>query len=230
MGPFLTHQEFWIMIGLMKKRVEIRIILLWFIFFGLISSCNRPQTSGFDLTDIDTSGDPVQRLTASYEPILIETKSGRFTLTPVAEYQLAGKVVSKEFYTDGWEAELSPLDLAIVWGKLAPPEFEGFVSFRQRNRWYFYQYPPHSPLDHNYILSHSANNHIIPASENIARALRSIGKKEKILLEGFLVNVQGTYRGGTVFWNTSTTRKDTGNGSCELIYVTRVQIGSDIYE
>jgi hypothetical protein len=148
----------------------------------------------------------------------------------MAEYQLAGKVVSKETYSYGWESEISPLDLAIAWGSLAEPEHEKYISFSQRNRWYFYEYKPGSPFDHSYIISHSSNNHIIPATENISHALRTIRKNDKVVLEGFLVNVKGTYKGGEVYWNTSFTRKDTGNGSCELIYVTKARIGSDVYE
>ena len=213
----------------MGKKTYFRIIGAILLLCFLVS-CSRPQKSGFDSDEIDTSRDPLQRSVTSNEPILIETKRGRYTLTPVAEYQLAGKVVSKEAYSHGWEAEISPLDLAMVWGKLAESEYEKYVSFSQGNRWYFYQYQPDSPINHSYILSHSSNNHIIPATENLLLALKAVGKKEKIILEGFLVNVKGTYQGGTVFWNTSTTRKDTGNGSCELIYVTKIKIGSDVYE
>jgi len=211
------------------KKTYFRVISTLLILCLLVA-CSRPQKSGFDSDDIDTSRDPIQRSAATHEPILIETKYGHYTLTPVAEYQLAGKVVSKKDYSDGWEAEISPLDLAIVWGKLAEPEYEKYISFSQRNRWYFYEYKPDSPLDNSYIISHSSNNHLIPATHNISLALRTIRKEERVILNGLLVNLKGTYKGGQVYWNTSLTRKDTGNGSCELIYVTKVRIGSDIYE
>jgi hypothetical protein len=139
-------------------------------------------------------------------------------------------VVSKETYSSDWNAEISPVDLAIAWGKLTEPENEKYVSFGQRNRWYFYEYKPESPLDNSYILSHSSNNHIIPATENISLALKTISRKEKVMLEGFLVNLKGTYKGGTVYWNTSLTRKDSGDGSCELFYVTKARINTDVYE
>jgi hypothetical protein len=186
--------------------------------------------SGFDAEEIDTSRDPIQRSIASEEPIVIEKNGGRYTLTPVAEYQLAGKVVSKEAYSSSWEAGISPLDLAIAWGKLAEPEYEKYISFGQRNRWYFFEYKPESPFDNNYILSHSSNNHIIPASLNLSWALKTIQKNDKVILEGFLINLKGTNKRGEVYWNTSLTRKDTGNGSCELFYVTKAKINTDIYE
>lgn len=200
------------------------------LFFSLLSSCSRPQKSGIDLDEIDTAKDPVQEAVTSNEPILIETKESRYTLTPKADYQLAGVVVSKETYSYDWNSEISPVDLAIVWGKLAEDENEKYVSFSQRNRWYFYEYKPESPLDNSYIISHSSNNHVIPATKNIALALKKIGERDKVILEGLLVNVNGTYKGKKVYWNTSLTRQDTGNGSCELFYVTKAKINTDIYE
>jgi hypothetical protein len=213
-----------------RKSFSFLGILTGLLILCLLVSCSRPQKSGFNTDEIDTSRDPIQNRLASMEPILLETKHGRYTLTPVAEYQLAGKVVGKETYSYGWEAEISPLDLAIAWGDLAESEHEKYVSFSQRNRWYFYEYKPGSPLGNSYIISHSSNNHIIPATENISLALKTVKKGEKVSLEGFLVNLKGTYKGGEVYWNTSFTRKDTGNGSCELIYVTKARIGSDVYE
>jgi hypothetical protein len=196
----------------------------------LLICCSRPQKTGIDPDEIDTSKDPIQRAVDSPEPILIETREGQFTLSPRAEYQLTGVVVSKETYSYGWNAEISPVDLAIVWGKLAEPECEKYVSFSQRDRWYFFEYKPGSPFDFGYITSHSSNNHIIPANENIGLALRKIGKRDKVLLEGFLVNLNGTYKGGKVYWNTSLTRNDSGDGSCELIYVKKLRICTDVYE
>lgn len=205
-------------------------LILTVLILCFLSACSRPQKSGMDFDEFDTSRDPIQRSVTSNDPILIETKESHYTLTPVAEYQLAGKVVSKETYSYGWEGEISPIDLAIAWGKLTEPEYEKYVSFSQRNRWYFYEYKPESPLDNSYIIFHSSNNHIIPATENISLALKTIKKKDKVMLEGFLVNLKGTYRGGTVTRNTSMTRKDTGDGSCEIVYVTKIRINTDVYE
>jgi hypothetical protein len=80
------------------------------------------------------------------------------------------------------------------------------------------------------VISHSANNHIIPANENIHEAVKTIWKKDIVVLEGVLVNIKGTYKGQPVTWNTSLSRKDTGNGSCELFYVSKVRIDTKVYE
>jgi hypothetical protein len=186
--------------------------------------------TGVESDEIDTSQDPIQASYKSDEPIIKEIKNGHFTITPVAEYKISGRVVGKENYSSNWEGEISPVDLTIVWGKLAEPEYDRYISYSQRNRWYFYNYKSGSPFDNSYIISHSGNHHIIPANENVHRAIKTIKEKERVVLEGFLVNIRGTYKGQTVTWNTSLSRTDTVNGSCELFYVSKVRIDTRVYE
>jgi hypothetical protein len=148
----------------------------------------------------------------------------------LAEYKLSGRVVSKETYSSNWDGKISPVDLAIVWGKLVEPDWDKYITYSLRNRWYFYQYKPGSPFDNSFVISHSANNHIIPANENILEAVKTIGKGDRVVLGGFLVNIKGTYEGRPVTRNTSMTRKDTGDGSCEIVYVTKIRVNTDVYE
>ena len=89
---------------------------------------------------------------------------------------------------------------------------------------------PGPPFDRTYIARHSSNNHIIPATENVLKAVRSVGKRQKIVLEGLLVNLQGSYKGQRVWWSTSLTRDDSGDHSCELFYVTKVRIDNNVYQ
>lgn len=211
-----------------------RKLFLWFIsivlFLCLSCGCSRPKMTGVDPDEINTSNDPVQALYKSDEPIIREIKNGQFTITPVAEYKISGMVAGKETYSSNWDGEISPVDLTIVWGKLSEPDYDKYISYSQRNRWYFYQYKPGSPFDNSFVVSHSANNHIIPANENIHEAVRTIKEKDKVVVEGFLVNLKGTYKGQPVTWNTSLSRTDTGNGSCELFYVSKVRIETRVYE
>ena len=207
---------------------------LWFIltilFLCFLFGCDRPKMTGIESDEIDTSRDPIQSSYKSDDHIIREIKNGHFAITPVAEYKISGMVVSKETYSSNWDGKISPVDLAIAWGKLAEPDWDKYITYSLRNRWYFYQYKPGSPFDHSYVISHSGNHHTIPANENIHEAIKTIIKRDKVVLEGFLVNLKGTYKGQKVTWNTSLSRKDTGNGSCELFYVSKVRIDTKIYE
>jgi hypothetical protein len=201
-------------------------IILLFILWG----CSKPTPSDIAVGEIDASAEPEQTLAGDRESVVINIKNGEFYLNPIAEYSVNAVVVSKESYSYGWQAELAPVDLALVWGKLSNPELMENITFSQSDRWYFFEYSNDSPLSGSYISTHSSNSHIIPANENISRAVKSIKKNEKVMLKGFLVNVKGRYNNTDVWWNSSITRNDTGDGSCEVFYVTKVRNGDYIYE
>ena len=217
------------MIVFMKRKRSpwfMVVVLSLCILFG----CDRPKMTGVETDEIDTSQDPIQSPFKADDAIIKEVKNGHFTIIPVAEYKISGVDVGKGTYSSDWDGQISPADLAIAWGKLAEPGAKRYVTYTQGYRWYFYQYKPGSPFDNSYIISHSSNNHIIPANENIRRAIKGVKKKNKVVLEGFLVNLKGTYKEQSISWNTSLSRTDTGNGSCELFYVSKVRIETKVYE
>jgi hypothetical protein len=202
------------------------ILLLCLLVFG----CNRAHPTGVEFDEIDTSQEPLQAALPSQEPILVQWKKAELRLTPMAAYKIAGLVVGTETYSYGWNAKISPVDLALAWGKLADPAFRKYVSYSVSNRWVSFKPNKGCPFDAAYVTSHGSNNHLIPSTRNIWYALKTIGEKQKVVLEGFLVNISGTYEGKTVWWNSSLSRTDSGDGSCELLYVTRVRIENKVYE
>ena len=203
-----------------------------FMSIGLtvVIGCSRPVPTAQDPSSIDVSRDPVQIRVKHMPSIKIKTDDAEYTLTPMAKYEISALVASRKNYSGMWTAELAPVDLALVWGKLADPEYDKFITYSQSNRWYYYRYKAGSPFDNNYVIRHSSNHHIIPASENILKAVKTLRSEDHIYLEGYLVNVRGTYRGHKVWWNTSLSRSDTGNGACEVFYVKKVKIDGNVYE
>ena len=212
-----------------KRKLFAQFILI-ILFLSFVSGCDRPRMTGVEPDEIDASQGPIQIPYKADEPITREVKNGYLMITPVAEYKISGVVVGKGTYSSDWGGEISPVDLAIAWGKLAAPGANRYITYTQGYRWYFYQCKSEGPFDHSYVISHSSNNHIIPANENIRRAVKTVKKKHKVVLEGFLVNLKGTYKEQPVTWNTSLSRTDTGSGSCELFYVSKVRIDTKIYE
>jgi len=207
--------------------------LAWILFtlmILLVTGCSTPQPVDEASQPIDISQDPIQVDYQAKAPIVIETDKSEFSLTPLARYRIAARVVGKKRYRTGWESQISPMDLALAWGKLAGAEYDAYISYSQNNRWYFYQYRAGSPFDKKFVITHSSNHHLIPATENLHQALDEIKEDDEIYLEGYLVNVSGTYRGRRVWWKTSLSRSDSGDGSCELFYVKRAQIDGQIFE
>lgn len=180
-------------------------------------------------TEIDISHDPLQAY-YSGESIIRKFGNEEFSITPVAKYEVSAMVGSMKIYYDD-EARLMPVDLALVWGKLAEPEYDANISYSQSDRWYYTKYKSGSQFDYNFVVAHSANTHIIPVNDNISKAIKTIKNKEKVSLSGFLVNpVRKDSEGKITFSKTSLTRTDTDAGSCENLYVEKVRIGNKTYK
>ncbi|PYQ64334.1 MAG: hypothetical protein DMF53_07755 [Acidobacteria bacterium] len=173
---------------------------------------------------IDWSGEPVQEPTER-SPFEIETRKGRITLDPRASFDASAVVASDEHYRFDDGAFLVPVDLVMTWGKLPEEPYKSKVSYGQITRYYFWRTSA-PDLDLHYIQTHSANMHMIPADDNVRRALLSVGSGDPVRVQGLLVNAK---RDDGFSWNSSLTREDDGPGACELVWVEEIQIGREVY-
>ena len=200
-----------------------------FAFIMMINQCSKPEAVETDYSPIDTSKDPLQINLNYPDTIFLDYKDEYVYLIKKANYDISAKVVSKEKYYRGWDGDLVPYDFALAWGNLVDKNLEDKIKYSQLRRFYYYKYNAESPYRVDYISTHSANNHLIPANKNIYRALRIVREGELVQIKGFLVRLQGKINEENVFWGTSLTRKDRGNRSCELIYVKEVKYRQKIY-
>jgi hypothetical protein len=197
----------------------------------IVCTCGKsPIATGQADKTIDVSADPLQDMLEADTSVIIKLNKGAFTIKFVADYTLAGVVVCKQRFSHGWDGNIAPYDLTFCWGKLTEEYVRKQVSFSHSGRWYHYRYAEDCPVSNQYIIEHTSNNHIIPASENIRLAIRVIKTNTPVMLQGYLVDINGTYKNNPYWWNTSRVRTDTGAHSCEVFYVTSVQIGKDLYE
>lgn len=195
-----------------------------------------PEPTSDALDEIDTSHDPLQTPYTGDDVIKkLEFEGNEFKILPVAGYEISGILGSKKSYSamkistgDRWYAKIAPIDLCIVWGKLAEPEYYKYMAFSQYNRFCYPKIKEGSPLngDYSYLNPHLSNNHIIPANENVKKAVEAIKTGDKIVLKGLLVNVD---LNGNFILKTSVSRTDESDGACEIIYVKSVRIGNKIY-
>jgi hypothetical protein len=184
---------------------------------------SRPYASGRG-DPIDWSGDPIQASTD--RPLFqIATRKGNVTLDPRASFDASAVVAGDEHYRFDDGAFLVPVDLVMTWGKLPEEPFKSKVSYGQVTRYYFWRTKA-TELDLHYIKSHSANMHMIPADDNVRRALLSVGSGDRVRVHGLLVNAN---RDDGFYWKSSLTREDEGPGACELVWVEEIQIGRHVY-
>ena len=144
-----------------------------------------------------------------------------FTLRPLARLDLQARVLRREDYYLGMEADLSPLDLALGWQRMADPAVFERLNISQGRRWYFYSWRDQPPIPVPEIVQSSANMHLIAATPAVERALRTVRGGEFIRLRGQLV--EATHPSGWR-WTSSLSRTDSGAGSCELVFVEAVQV------
>ena len=144
-----------------------------------------------------------------------------YVIEPLASYDIRARVLSIERYRMGREADLSPVDFALGWGPMSDGAVLDRLSISQSNRWYHFRWEGSPPIDPTVMARSSANTHLVPADDSVKNRLLKVSKGEVVRLSGYLINVRHT-DGWT--WRSSLTRDDTGGGSCELMWVTDVQV------
>ncbi len=142
------------------------------------------------------------------------------TLTALAGFRISARVLSREDYARGREAEFSPTDLALGWGRMGDDAVLERLNIRQSGRWYRYRWSGDPPIPAREIVRSSANMHMIPADAQVARALREVRTDDRVRIRGWLVEA-GAEDGWR--WRSSLTRDDTGDGACELVYVCAIE-------
>lgn len=166
---------------------------------------------------------PAQKNIVSSKAISHSGEKGEVRLLPKARYEIKGVVKSKKKYSD-FTSQISKYDLAMAWGNLNKDEIDSSIKYSQRGRWYFYSYKLDSSVNQDYISKNSANVHIIHKNKDVLKQIKNIDKGDMIELKGFLVDVDFKNSNNQALWSTSMTRDDTGDGSCEILYVEEISV------
>ncbi|KHG64413.1 hypothetical protein QT17_12520 [Thermus sp. 2.9] len=162
---------------------------------------------------------PVQEALEPEDPRTLV--KGSYRLEPVARFGLEARLLSKRRYRYDRGAAIAPWDFALGWGRMSDTAVLRRMRLWQADRFYFYAGSGEPPIPLQEIVESSANMHLIPATEAVERALARARPGQVVRLEGYLVNVYGPEG---FFWRTSTTRKDTGAGACELVWAARFAV------
>ena len=154
------------------------------------------------------------------------------TISYKCSYDIEALVVHTKEYpeSDDMADTLSPLDLALAWGKVAEMNEEIDFGWEQSDRHCRVGALQQEDVDKlggvDAITASFSNNHIIPAEKCVEKQLLSIRRGDRVRLRGYLVNVDGYDRTKNrgACWYSSISRTDVGQGACEVFYVTNVDI------
>jgi len=197
----------------MKKTGVILVGLL--LVVGLVRWCSGTRAVSYG-PGVMAPDEPVQVNLSGQSTFIHEG----FFITPVAEFEVHARVLSRKDYRRDGGAVISPVDLALGWGRMSDESVYGQLTIRQIKRFYIWR-TRQMPIPRREIEVSSANMHMIPASREIERTMKRVRKGDLVRFNGKLVNVEGP---GGFRWRTSTTRTDTGNGACELVFVESFEI------
>ncbi len=157
---------------------------------------------------------PIQEKLTSAQVHLV----GKYAVRPVARFQVEARVLSTERYRFDRGATLSPVDLALGWGPMSDQTVLDQIDISQGGRFYRWRVKNY-PIPRQQIIEHSANMHMIPANDEVRNDLLAVRVGEIVHIEGYLV--VATSEDGAI-WKTSLTRKDSGDGACELVWVENI--------
>jgi hypothetical protein len=159
----------------------------------------------------------------------MENDGYRVNLTPRYDYTISGLIVSKDDYKMSGlsRGNLYMTDLCIIWGTNLARGVHRQPStsfFHRRNTCY-------SKIKRPYFIKGDelSNNHLFMTDEKLLDQVDALERGDQIRIEGQLVDVlyQPASSGvGTrpQKLSSSTTRTDKGNGACEIIYVTKLDV------
>jgi hypothetical protein len=145
-----------------------------------------------------------------------------YTLNLKPDYQITARVLDTEKYYFDPQSDIMPIDVALAWGKLAKDEYIEQMSVSQGRRWYYWRTDTlFMPVKD--ISAHSSNHHLIASNDDIASKIASLDPNDIVVLKGVLVDVNMP-NGGKI--ETSLSRKDTGAGACEVLFVNSIDVFS----
>ena len=176
-------------------------------------------------------------------------------IKPVAYYKISGLVIAHNTYfpeKDGFDY-IALYDIGIVWNKLAKNDFyknnckakseqviiDGLFPHmgngRVLNAWCINHDETLKKIGYNWLDfdNHVSHTHIIPANRNIIAALNTIKNYDVVEIEGELVNVEvdGEFQERiSSLERTDDNGSALGGGACEIMYVTKVKIGHNVYQ
>lgn len=211
------------------EKIIHRLFVVTVIAFGVLFFLRNSLPAQNELID-EIAQIPIQK-EVNADTITIPKDGVMGEIEPLYSYELYGLVVAS-YDSDVWHDQFhkndpfNTKDLCVVWGdnategkyltgKYTHGEFTCF--------WNFGSYDDYR----NFNESEIANNHLIPSNEVLAKKIKQVQIGDQIHFKGYLSNYSITSEedNSVIFTRgTSTIREDTGNQSCETVYVTEFEI------
>ncbi len=212
----------------MKRLIKI-FLLISIIVFG-ISFFQKEKLP--DKSEILESlyQNPIQTETFK-KPFNIEREEKTYKITPLYDYELYGLIVSYhhssdffDYYHKEWDDYLNEKDICVIWGDNIKTNVYSSMKFKNGSFTCYSKFKTGTKREvwSQFRNDNISNNHLLSnIDEEINKIVMKAKKGDQIYLKGYLAKYaseDGFERGSSI------SRKDTGNGACETIYLTDFKI------
>ena len=210
--------------NIIRKNLHSIIIFVVLLIIVIICIISPHIGKDYITEDINSIKEPIQRDYNS--TTIIKENNTKINVELLYYYEITGLAVATHNYLPTKISnKISPYDVGIVWGELYNNDnWRNLKWIETGNRFLYWQvkdkewYQEFGTIEGQY-----SNNHLIPSDDKIKKKIKKIQKGDIVKITGYLVNLSWNDEKGDYNWYSSTTRSDTGDGACELIYVTDVK-------
>lgn len=178
------------------------------------------------------NNDPIQTPTSA-QKFSIKSGEKEYEIVPLYNYELYGMIVSTGDNLN-WLSRfkdsdpLNANDLCVIWGSNIQSGIYQQMNFKNEEFICEIQYNGDRKDFSKYSNDHLSNNHLLLDSQinsKLYDKIRSAKAGDQIHFKGYLASYSVITNGVSPGARTSsTTREDSGNGACEVVYVTDFEI------
>lgn len=217
--PFLSWKNF---------KDLLHILILGSLFLLVLSFLSKETLPFAEEILPELSQDPIQTETTR-KPFSFAYKEEEYRVNPLYDYELWGLVVSYNDIHSWFDAyhdknSVDTKDICVIWGKnLKTNDFRNW-DIKNTSWTCWFQYSDRGTFFYNQL----SNNHLLTDDQEIREKINAVQKGSQIHLKGSLVSyaekgIYDKYCSGEkecrFTRNSSTTREDTGNHACEVVFV-----------
>jgi len=191
----------------------------------LVSCWQRNEFPG-DLSVAPALRDAPQQHTAGKAPFTVTRNDVDYRITPRYRYDLNGLVVSYAHHNGNyslhrlWNDHINVTDVCVVWSDNVNGSDLNRIDFWNGKFTCDYR-TSDDGVWKRFRKDLISNNHLLTVDDRVRDRIRDVRIGDQVRIRGWLVDYTND-TGGTR--RTSTTRRDTGNGACEVIYVEEFRI------
>lgn len=207
------------------RRLEVffKWVFLCFFFITIATYFLKDRLPKPYFYDVSELTDPTQTQT-DRAPFTVHTNDQTYQIYPRYDYELRGVVVSITkagqlgdiWHFKRWKDFINVRDICVIWGHNVEDGVYQKLKFSS-DTWTCWVSMPDKDSADRFHTDDLSNNHLLTSDSLIKRALMQAELGDQIYLKGVLADYQNT--GNGFHRQTSTTRKDGGNGACETIYL-----------